>query len=317
MPTQKLPYRIKGCGCSCATMPADPCVPCTAGAYQLQCRARAGSASLCGWPEYIPSTIPRYYLNAVHSGSASITRYGGVGASCGGGPEMSTWNAVGSGSKRWNPVGCTLSNTAQLSVDIHLEDSSSLNGDYSFSCPTAPASLDWSMNTCTSLMGLWQESTTRTVQTSQGWTTGIPPVDVACGCDGVRTIVDCGAGLKISLQEEDTEEAAMNRSSATWGAWQTGVGGCCTSTTRGMPAGRNFTFSQAQIRIRVAGAPGSLIHVKLTYGRSDGSSYYEVRQFSATEANFPSNPDAGWMEINITTPSGLSTCLLSHELYIP
>lgn len=280
-----------------------------AGRFQWECRSRSGTVDLCGWPEFIPSTPPRYYLDGAYGGSASVERWGGTDTYCGFGEEYSTWNITGSGTKRWSAAACTMSDTSSQRVVMHIEGGPAA-GDYDLTCGTHPTGLSWAPENCSSLYGLWVESTSRTIQRSQAWpvpvvTTPLPH----CGCNDV-TEVNCSSGLTISLVNEDTEQAAISRATSVteWTEW--GFGGCCTVAEP--RTGRTVTFSQAQFRIRVAGTPGVPINLVLTFSRSSKPAYTETRQY------IPQGEEFGeWVVDDVPMETGQSTCLVGVELYNP
>lgn len=277
------------------------------GRYELECRTRSGSATLCGFPEFIPSSPPRYYLQANYGGSVFVERFSGEGFSCSGGETHDTVEMSGSGAKVWDPATCTLTDNAQLSYTLAFQSFPFPNETKT--CIVSPgSSLGWGENACSSFLHLWGPASTRTQNKKYGWMSS-DTGNAQCGCvsgSGNATIADCGSALTITLGSEDTEQAAMNRADPVWGEW--GAVGCCTvSNTR---TDRNLIFSQAEYRIRVAGTAGSVVNVVLVFSRSNGPDYEEIRQFVANGEDF-----GDWHSFQISSAPGHSTCLSRHYLY--
>jgi hypothetical protein len=303
MATQKLLYRIKGCGCDCATMPADPCVPCNSGAYQIQCRTRSGSTTLCGYSEFTsPSLPPKKYLLKTHSGRIAGTVFEGSG--CGGTHELDAFVNV-AGSSQYTPVGTGGPDSCVLAINL------TATGDDGSGSQTA---IDWTpcnWNNQISNWGAWSGlcgvvSETRTQRIYRN----LPE-----SCDAGVSYSKIGLADQAieQLTMEHTEEAAMALSTAPWGAWGSCLSACTSKSVRG-PGVFTLNFTEAQYRIRVAGAPGTLVHVELSFTRSGGAPFTEVYQDTATALAFPTDPEAGWTVMTIESGSGQSTCLVGSRL---
>lgn len=279
-------YRIKGCGCDCATMPADPCQPCNAGAFQIQCRSRTGTATLCGYGEFTtPSVPPKKYKIITLSGASRQISHDADGC---GGSVIGVLEYVYTGSCQYEPASsCALVENGswkQLFNGSVISSGSTCHIN-TFVCPALP------------VLSRTQKSFTPN-----------PP----CAGGGGNSN-ECVVSATETLSGEDTEEAAMSRVSPTWTAW--GEGGCCTGKELRGPGVFSFDFTEAQYRIRVAGTPGEPINIEITFSRTDGAPYTETRQFVPTSVSFPENSEEGWQAFSITASAGKQTCLSGARIY--
>jgi hypothetical protein len=302
-------------------MPANPCQPCNAGAYQLQCRSKSGSATLCGWAEFVPSSRPRYYLTGNYSGTAEVKFYSGEGFGCSTG-NRDTTTATASGAKRWDPVaGCVQSSNAKLVWTYDRQSAPPTTEGGTCDIAGSPFGLDYFLESCSSRLAGWEpEPATRTRRKTALWSSFLGTPSAKCGCSvsaGSATVVDCGSTMQIDLADEDTEEAAMERSPAAWSAWAGGLI-CCTATgSRNGTGSRSFNYTQSEYRIRVAGTPGPPVLVELIFSRDGGAPYTQVEQYFPSDTKFPADKDAGWVVTTIETAGGSETCLIGHRIYTP
>jgi hypothetical protein len=279
------------------------------GRFQIQCRSRSGNTTLCGYSEFTsPSLPPKKYLKKTHSGRIAGTVYQGSG--CGGTHELDAFVNV-AGSSQYTPVGSGGPDSCVLAINL------TATGDDGSGSQTA---IDWNpcnWNNQISNWGAWSGlcgvvSETRTQRIYRN----LPE-----SCDAGVSYSKIGLADQAieQLATEHTEEAAMALSTAEWGPWGPCSNACTAKSQRG-PGVFTFNFTESEYRIRVAGVPGSLINIELSFTRSDGSPYTEVRQFVAQQADFPPSPDGnetGWQAFSIQAASGSSTCLTNARIDNP
>lgn len=269
---------------------------CNSLGYQIECSTRVGTASLIGFSAYrSPSIPPKKYRKETYSGTLEAFLYGSE-------------DCTGSSSRYW----------AEASGEHRYNDAGVLVGSLwlvgrGFPGGVDPGSAGPTFLSAAVIVSQWGRG--------QG-------TDQSATSDGVRLVNEddtydtCFSGIhastfptdsvvKTRLSEEDTEEAAMNRSAAEWGEW--GSAFCCTSKTFRGPGEFSFSFQQSKYRIRVKGAKDQLVNIELTFTRTDGDPYTETRQFVAQGSEFIDN----WQTFEISASSGQGTCLASSRLYIP
>jgi hypothetical protein len=295
MGTQKLLYRIKGCGCDCATIPADPCQPCNAGAFQIRCRSRTGTAILVGYNEFTAaSNPPKKYRVKQFGGSFLIQRFESPGCT---GAQLFRCDATFSGSNTINDAGVE-----------------TIGGQWSGPSGTGPISTVGD-RLCNAFFGGLNTNQVLS-RLRQTYRPMAGNGNVGCSdLDGVSYQNSGNSGFD-QLSSEDTEEAAMARAIAPWGPWG-GLSSCCTNKEARGAGIFSMSFTQSEYQIRVAGSPGSPVMVELTFSRSPGAPYSSVFQDIAQSLTFPADPEAGWTSFLVSAPSGGSSCLESARLYVP
>lgn len=266
MASLKLAAKIKG-------TPGDPCCCIVPGG--LQCRSKGGTASLCGFSEYVPSTPPKKYRSKTLSGVLNAVVYT-KGTGCTGGVAGSftvTW----SGSCTYDASTCALTNNGHLVVAIA--------GGPTTDTPTCDGYADGCGVSVT------QSSTSRSASSLGG-----------C-CSGASTDeVHSGSGTE-TLSDEDTEGAAIDRlmASVDWTGFTligTGPGtcepnSCCKTVWSERTVG--FSFAYAKAEAKATWGPGTLrpgwphtVFVDL-YTRPVGGSAWthtEVLEYPMTPSGF-------------------------------
>lgn len=268
---------------------------CGSGGFQYQCRSREGTATLCGYPEYTtPSTPPKKYRQKTFGGSL----FAEIISTCdGGGTILRTHQSAFSGVNTYNAATCV---ATKGSVSTGTAAGHSGFDDINvFSFADNYVTIDGGHGVET------YTRTSKSVVYTPG--TGCPQV---CGTCCASRQTSCDAATE-TLAQEDTEEAAMARAEADWSEW--GAGGCCTSKQPRGAGVFTFGFTEAEYRIRVKGEPGQLINLLLTFTRTDGDPYEEIRQFVAAGPEYTDD----WQVFSIVASAGHGTCLASVRLYTP
>lgn len=292
--------RIKGCGCDCAAMPADPCVACGGGRYQIECRSRAGTATLCGYSEYTtPSTPPKKYRRKTFGGNL----FARIMTTCDvGGTVLRTHESSFSGVNLYNALTCAVTRgSASTGTALGHTAFDDINNT-SFADSYVDGDGGHSLETLT--------RTSKSVVYVPG--IGCPQICGTC-CSSRDTT--CAAATE-QLAMEDKEEDAMARSPAEWSNWG-GVVGCCTTKAARGAGVFSFAYEQSEYRLRFAGAAGSVVNVELTFTRTGFAPFTTVVQGFPTSPSFPTDPETGWTVFQIEARSGGTTCLAGHKPYNP
>jgi hypothetical protein len=293
--SQKFIYRIKGCGCDCANMPADPCIPCGGATVQAQCRSRAGSALLRGYNEFTsPSIPPKKYRKKSFGGSFLIVRFGLPSCTP---PETHRCDSTFSGQN-------TIADNGTETV----------GGSFTGPIGSGPINGSVAERLCGPFFsgGSDHETVTKT-RRSYAPTAG----GNGTGCvnfSGISFQNSGNEGYDL-LTQEDTEEAAMERAVASWGEWTLVGSNCCAGIEPRGPAEFAFGFAQSEFRLRVSGLPGTIVNLEIKYTRrafgvGDYVHYYsEYAQQVVPGGGPPGEVAFGeWIEYRVPNESGWQTC---------
>jgi hypothetical protein len=229
--------------------PKTPVQDCTAPdctPAALTCRTRGGTASLCGFSEFVYSTPPRkFHTWSVNQGAVFAIRNqsGNKGYTC----QFTTADQ----SRSYDPVSCvegggalTLSSKTEIAALIPPCTGGSNSGSgYLLDCADL-----------TLLPGM---STIPNSKTATVWTFGSETIDFGppCPLSPPSSPVD----IRYSLTDEDTEQIAINRLVAglSWGPYVAGTASSCLARWEQRTAGFDLAYQEAQFDLNAYGlVPG-------------------------------------------------------------
>ena len=195
-------------------------------AISLNCRAKAGTATMCGWNEYVPSIPPRKYLTRTLSGNAVGEIYTDSNCTV---PDCTGTDAF-SGDCSYDAATCTLTSNGQRVRTVTGPDCGT-NGSFAQCDIGSPSLGDYVLLTPTSRqMGN----------------------DGLCHFNpGPNNWFHRGSNTrKEKLTAEDTEDAAVARAKAGL-SWNSST--CSTYRTIRGPGSFSVNFSDAQCAATVGG----------------------------------------------------------------
>ena len=225
---------------------AEKC--CCDPAIITECKTRSGSATLCGWAEYIPSIPPRLYKTKEQTGEFFQSYF--YGADCTGSQWTGTRN-VHSGSSTREPYQGTC-------AESH-------NGVHQIWYYPA-----YTGNPATTYTSVYEAAIG---QTGTDTLTATTKREDGVGCVPGQTYRVDGWVLN-TLTDEDTEAMAEARSGATWSGWHhrlaTACDSCCVANRSARTTTLSYTFSFRAAKFRLGiteGPPDVLYQVAVDYVR--------------------------------------------------
>ena len=270
-----------GANCGCCHQPPTPCI--SLGTALLECRIRGGTATLCGFSEFVsPSSPPKKYRVKSYGGTYITCEWDDAGCSS----LHSGVMTVLSGACSYDPTTCVQSSTGQV-----------LAYQQNSVCPPGGAP-GVTPNYCGDF-GVG--ATAQAGYITQTERDRVPGSQCVHDISGVW--FTSSGSLTSTLSNEDTESDAIARLLAggggTWGSWTAGAG---VAQFEQRTTLFTFAYQEAQFRVTINGlTPASAYHVSVDIMRrahgsgsyikiatniyaftSDGSGHY---QFSDTIPN--------------------------------
>lgn len=239
----------------------------------VACRTRAGTATLCGFSEYIsPSLPPKKYRTQTLSGQWLVCNWVNQSTICEGNQDDKD-TAIYGGSYNYDKITCAETNNQTSNYGRRIEHLP-CNDDIVLTTPGVPDKVFEPESS-----GFW---TVTTLPASVQWVyDGGCHQKLSAGVYGTIS----GTVTKV-LSDEDTEDDAIARvypdDFTGWGPYKLPVdGGCCTTSREPRGAG-DFSFQFTQVQFLVTGTggfPGSIATVNVpVYRRTVGSTIWALWQ---------------------------------------
>lgn len=280
---------LVGCGCGCEPS-LDPCLCAGVISIQTFCATRSGSYALCGYDEYTtPSVPPKRYLRKNFGGKNTVKQYTGPGCS---GPLLAGTCIVSpSGSNHYAPTsaGC---GTVNVGGSANVQGGASTGTVPVTSITNAFCAFD---------CGAKESTMTRTTLTIRATLMG-----GGTACSG--TCEAGGDSMTETLSSEDTEQNAIDRSTAIWSDYSPSGGGCCSgmeARSAGIFVG---TYYESKLKIIVRGTKGALANIDVPFSRVPyGGTPTSESWVDTFQVAFG---DTGEAQLDVTIPSksGFTTC---------
>ena len=266
----------------------------------MECRNKGGTATLCGFDEYVvnpdPRALPKKYSTRALSGTiyATMSEY-----ACHA-PNPKVFRTIYSGVVRYTGCAITTHGTSDQtwcwgSQGITPADSIERYGE-----------------------GLFQTDVTPTTITVQGMDTC---ASIQCSYGGSTSVWYSGSASE-TLGDEDTEEAAEARANAApWGPWGCNGDpyGCCLAFRQRRTAGFSFAFQRAQFRLGVTtGAPGKSYQIAVDiYRAAYGSTLPAVRVATVFYPVVSTTPEEkeGWPTYEVPQLRGYVTTVENPRVW--
>lgn len=244
-----------------ATTPS-PCACCGIGNVVMSCRTRGGTASMCGYPEFVsPSTPPAYYLTLSQGGSYTDVRYSDFACAV---PNGSTITCTWSGACNYDSLTCVNDNAGiQNCGGVNVANCGNLGSSFGGS-------------------GCGGDSTCTQTRHEAFVSGSCHPVSDGNGNSGKYS----SANQFAQLSNADTEDNAIARLLAgpggVWSAYTPmgdGSGGTCVPTACCLAAyqqrtGASFSYQESQFKLVLSALDPStayVVNVEI-YRRLQGSS---------------------------------------------
>lgn len=251
---------------------ADALTPVQPTSVRVRCRTRGGTATMGGFDEFLPGVPPRKFKQATSAGTIGYY-VDGVGTY---GPYDCA------GVQTFDPATGTITGTLPAGIIPCSSGRNVIPGWFT------PATTD------SSTIYSWQD--TATVRTFTPTGGGFN------SCTGGPAYATAGGTL--TLADEDTEEAAIQRlldSSPSWSTWQDTT--CSSRRDARSPGVFSFEYREAEIWLQAFGLePGTPHAVKVNIGRTDLAGNPFGVTFDQQLTFAPSTDGAGAIDITFTLP---------------